>query len=112
MNVDEYLLKNILSNLLQNALIFSERHSEVIFSIGFNHKGWLHFEIRDQGIGIPETDLGYIYEPFYRASNARMIKGSGLGLTVVAECIKLHKGEISIESTPGKGTLVLVDIPI
>ncbi|MDY0343328.1 MAG: PAS domain-containing sensor histidine kinase [Lentimicrobium sp.] len=111
LNVDEYLLKNVLTNLLQNALIFSERNSEVTFSIGFNHRGWLHFEICDQGIGIPEADLEYIYEPFYRASNARMVKGSGLGLTVVAECIKLHNGEISIESSLGKGTSFLVDIP-
>lgn len=112
LNVDEYLLKNILINLLQNALLFSDRNSEVNFSIGFNHRGWLHFEISDQGIGIPETDLEYIYEPFYRASNARMVKGSGLGLAVVAECIKLHNGQILMESIVGQGTTFTVDIPI
>lgn len=110
--VDEYLLKNILINLLQNALIFSARSSEVNFSIGFNHRGWLHFEITDQGIGIPEADLEFIYEPFYRASNAHMVKGSGLGLAVVAECIKLHQGKISIETNLDKGTKFMVDIPI
>ncbi|PKP50093.1 MAG: hypothetical protein CVT94_03075 [Bacteroidetes bacterium HGW-Bacteroidetes-11] len=71
----------------------------------------MRFVVKDNGIGIPLQDIGLIFEPFYRAANSRYVKGSGLGLAVVKECLKLHNGTISIESGLGEGSTVEVRIP-
>ena len=70
------------------------------------------FEIEDQGIGIPEKDMSNLFDSFYRASNVGNIQGSGMGLTIVAQFIKLHGGEINIESELNKGTKIVIEIPI
>ena len=70
----------------------------------------------DTGIGIAEEDLFHIFEPFYRAdmSRVRRIKksGTGLGLTIVNELVRVHHGKIQVQSTPGKGTAVSISLPI
>ncbi|KAF0201735.1 MAG: multi-sensor signal transduction histidine [Bacteroidetes bacterium] len=109
--IDEYLFNHIFSNLLLNALNYSDKKQFVEFSVFQAESGFLRFEIKDNGIGIPLQDLGLIFEPFYRAANSRYVKGSGLGLAVVKECLKLHNGIISIDSTIGEGSTVKVNIP-
>ena len=73
------------------------------------------FKIQDQGIGIPESELDQVLEPFYRASNADSISGTpgaGLGLTVVKRLVELHEGTLSLDSTLNQGTTVTLSFPI
>ena len=79
--------------------------------VASNGSEMLTFEVKDKGIGIPMEDRGLLFEPFYRASNAKYIKGSGLGLSVIDACLKLHHGTISIVSELGEGTVVKVMLP-
>jgi len=62
--------------------------------------------IVDEGIGIPATEIKYIFEPFYRASNADRFEGHGVGLPLARNIIRLHNGELVIRSEEGKGTVV------
>ena len=72
-------------------------------------------EVRDNGIGITQEDLFHIFEPFYRADMSRVRKikksGSGLGLTIINEIVRVHHGKIQIQSALRKGTHVQVYIP-
>jgi two-component system sensor histidine kinase CpxA len=70
--------------------------------------------VRDQGPGVPEKDLGLIFEPFYRVDAAREHRsagGEGLGLSIAARAIGLHGGTISASNAPGGGLVVLVSLP-
>lgn len=110
--IDEYLFRHIFSNVLHNALNYSDKKQLVEMSITLSGTEFLAFEIKDNGIGIPKEDMGLIFEPFYRASNARYIKGSGLGLSVINACLDLHHGTISLDSDVGRGTVVKVMLPV
>lgn len=96
-----------LFNVLENALSYTPRGGEVKISV---RREGAHIElaVRDTGIGIAAKDLSHITEPFYRADEARSTNtgGSGLGLTIVADIIASHGGNLQIDSTPGKGTTV------
>lgn len=109
--IDEYLFRHIISNVLHNALNYSDKKQFVEMDVALNGGEMLTFEVKDKGIGIPMEDRGLLFEPFYRASNAKYIKGSGLGLSVIDACLKLHHGTISIVSEQGKGTIVKVMLP-
>jgi len=107
---DESLLRHILNNLLSNALKYSGNEKQIDFSVIID-KGSIVFTITDHGIGIPEGDLKYIFEPFHRAANVESIKGTGLGLAIVKRCVEMHEGTIEIKSLMNKGTTVVVKIP-
>jgi signal transduction histidine kinase len=68
--------------------------------------------IRDQGIGIPEADREWLFHAFHRGRNVGDRPGTGLGLVIVKRCVDLHGGEITLESTTGKGTSVTIRLPI
>lgn len=110
--IDESLFNHIFTNLLLNALKFSDKKSRVRFEVNMISPGVAGFTITDTGIGIPEDEINYIFEPFYRASNSKHARGSGLGLAVVWDCLKLHKGEISFESKAGAGSVFKVLLPV
>jgi len=106
-------LRQVLSNLLANAIKFSPEGSRVFLS-GRDDPDALIIQIADEGIGIPPEDQEHIFDDFFRASNAEQISGSGLGLSVAKKIIDAHKGEITVESPyePGKsGTRFTVRIP-
>lgn len=110
LNADAKLLEHIVSNLLSNALKYSPDHSTITLSVARNQNQW-HFEIRDEGIGIPTDDLPRLFQPFTRASNVQDRPGTGLGLTIVKDYVELHGGQISVESSLGKGTTFRFSIP-
>ena len=110
--IDEYLFRHIFSNVLHNALKYSDKKQFVEMDVALSGNEFLTFEVKDEGIGIPKEDMGILFEPFYRASNARYIKGSGLGLSVINECLKLHHGTITLNSEVGRGTTVNLTLPI
>lgn len=76
------------------------------------HKGIAIIRIRDQGIGIPETDQTQLFKLFHRGSNVGDVPGTGLGLAIVKQCVDLHQGDILVESQPGVGTTFTVTLPL
>ena len=107
---DEKLLRNILINLLTNAVKFSPHHQNVNLEISAV-QGDLIFEIVDQGIGIPEEDFKRLFTAFNRGSNTKSIAGTGLGLTIVKKAVDLLNGKIEIQSKINEGTTVKVILP-
>ena len=107
---DEKLLRNILINLLTNAIKFSPGKEEVSLNI-LDRQAYISFEVRDEGIGIPEDEMELIFEPFIRGKAADPIHGTGLGLSIVKKAVDLLKGTIQLESEPGKGSVFNVTIP-
>jgi PAS domain S-box-containing protein len=109
-NMDEQLLRHILSNLLSNALKYSPPGSGVQFDLACR-AGQAVFRIQDHGRGIPLEDQARLFETFHRASNVRNIAGTGLGLTIVKRSVDLYGGTIEIVSQVDLGTTVTVSLP-
>lgn len=107
---DARLLWHILDNLLSNALKYSPDDSMVDFTVDCELDR-LVFRVRDQGIGIPQAEQARLFEAFHRASNARQVPGTGLGLTIVKLFVELHGGTITYESNEGQGTTFTVTLP-
>jgi signal transduction histidine kinase len=72
----------------------------------------LQLTVRDSGIGIPAADLARLFGTFHRASNVGNRPGTGMGLAIVKQFLDLHQGTIQIQSEEGKGTTVVVCLPI
>lgn len=108
--VDSNLLRHILSNLLMNACKYSAAKSRVVLETTYDENG-LSFAIQDEGIGIPAADQAHLFESFYRASNIHTISGTGLGLNIVQEYVKLHGGTIHFISELDVGSTFFVHIP-
>lgn len=109
--LDRKLLRYILANLLSNAITYSPEGGEIQFDLMTKDKQVI-FRIKDSGIGIPVEDRDHIFEWFYRGSNIGNVEGIGLGLSVVKQCVELHKGSITIESEVGVGTTVTLTLPM
>ncbi|MBD2458092.1 CHASE3 domain-containing protein [Nostoc sp. FACHB-87] len=109
-NIDEKLLYSILSNLLLNAIKYSNNETAIYLKLK-SEAELITFQVIDQGIGIPLAEQHKIYEPFYRCQNVENIAGTGLGLAVVKKCVELHQGEIIVESKVGTGTTFTIMIP-
>jgi len=105
----ESLLKVAIGNILENACKFSD-NKKVCIKV-FSDTSSILLTIKDEGVGIPESELKNIYEPFFRASNARGIEGFGFGLPLAYRIIKMHSGEIRVLSQINKGTLVKIKLP-
>ena len=98
------LLRIALTNLMENACKFSGNQEVLVkLSAQENHP---QLSIEDKGVGIPELEMEKVFQPFYRARNARSFKGFGIGLSLTDKIIKLHKGEMKIYSEEGKGTRI------
>ncbi len=91
-----------ISNVLKNAIKFSDG-KEVICDIGCTNKG-ICLTITDKGIGINETDMEKIFQPFFRSENAIVYPGAGIGLSLTKNIIQLHNGTINIKSEINKAT--------
>lgn len=111
-NGDEDRLTQVISNLLHNAIIYSESENEINIELIQNGAVSI-LKIIDHGLGISEEDLKNIFDRFYRVDKARSRNngGSGLGLSICYHIVKKHNGEISVESTEGKGSVFVITIP-
>ncbi len=107
---DIRFLQHIVRNLLSNAVKYSRPHSAVQCSVLYDGHA-VSLRIVDSGIGIPESELGQLFTPFFRASNTGNTQGTGLGLSIVKEFVEIHGGTISVESAEGKGSTFLVVLP-
>jgi signal transduction histidine kinase len=110
-HVDERLLRHIFTNLLTNAIKYSDVGRAVRFEIGFAGAE-IVCAIRDQGIGIPEADREWLFNAFHRGHNVADRPGTGLGLVIVKRCVDSHGGKIKVESQFGEGTAVTVRLPM
>jgi PAS domain S-box-containing protein len=106
---DEFLLRQILSNIINNAIKFSK--SKVELSIDADET-FVYFKIHDHGIGIPNQEKERIFEYFHRCTNASEFRGTGLGLAIAKRCTDLHQGTIDFTSKEDKGTTFVLKISI
>ena len=110
--LDQEKFKEVVQNLITNAVKFSQQGTVIDVSL----KGkfpLITLKIKDQGIGIPEKEIPYIFEKMYRASNSEKIsvKGTGLGLYITSQIVRAHGGRIKVKSQEGKGTEFTITIP-
>jgi PAS domain S-box-containing protein len=109
-NTDKRLLKNIMLNLVSNAIKFSPEDSLIEIS-ATNKNKQVTIAIRDSGIGISNDDQQHLFERFFRAGNAANIQGTGLGLHIVSKYLELLHGTIRLKSKEGEGTVFTITIP-
>ena len=108
--VDGPIFEHIVTNLISNAFKYSEGKDEPEVNMDFRQEEVI-LTVKDHGIGIPKNDLESIFDTFYRASNVGNIQGSGVGLAIVNQFVKLHHGTMDLKSKEGKGTTISVKIP-
>lgn len=109
-NGNKQLLHLALANILNNACKYSH-NKPVAVHIGASHEQVLLF-IKDQGIGIPESEIPFIYDPFFRASNTHLFEGYGIGLPLSRNIIKIHNGSLIVTSEVNHGTSVQITFPL
>lgn len=109
-STDKRMLKNILLNMLSNAIKFSPEDRPV-FLILDNRASQLAITVKDTGLGIPEEDQPHLFSTFFRAKNVSNIQGTGLGLPIVKRYVNLLQGKISLKSVLGEGTEIMVTLP-
>ena len=108
--LDPKLTKNVMINLVSNALKFSEENKKVQLKT-FVDKKSVKLEVQDEGIGISKDDQQHLFERFFRGHNATNIQGTGLGLNIVAKYVELMNGYIEMESELEKGTTFRITFP-
>lgn len=108
---DKKLLGHILNNLLSNAFKYSDSNSKVQLNIEKNDTSF-NIEVIDEGMGMNEETVSMIFDSFYRAKNVTNIEGTGMGLSILNNSIKMLKGEIKAESELGKGSTFMVKLPL
>jgi len=111
-NGDEVRLRQMVWNILHNGIKYTQPGGELKVSL-LEESGFALLSIQDTGIGIPEKDLPFIFDRFYRVDKARSKDegGSGLGLSICRHIAEAHKGKIEVESKPGVGTRFKIHTP-
>jgi PAS domain S-box-containing protein len=109
---DERSLRQIMLNLMSNAVKFNEPGGQVIVSTAVNEAGQAVIRVRDTGIGMSEAEIGLALEPFRRISTSRQTGGTGLGLPLTKALVEANRAGFSIKSRKQQGTLVEVAFPI
>ncbi len=107
-------LAQVFTNLVENSLKFTAAGGRVLLNAALVGDG-LDVKVSDTGIGIAEKALPYIFERFYQADTARQggeKHGAGLGLSIVSEIVRAHGGKISVQSSPGQGSVFTVSLPL
>lgn len=109
---DEKQLAQLFASLLDNAVKYTNRKGTVTVTARKNHRSAL-ITVTDTGIGIEDSELPYIFDRFYQVNKSRVSSGSfGLGLSIAKSVAEVHKGAISVESKPGKGSVFTISLPL
>lgn len=114
LHADERRLKQVLVNLLDNAVKFTPEGGQVGLEVsGDENLRIVHITVWDMGIGIAQDDMERLFQPFVQldASLSRRYEGTGLGLSLVFRMVEMHGGSISVESEVGKGSRFTVSLP-
>ena len=108
------LLYEVIHNLVDNSIKYAKDSGGEVMMILSEDPNFMHVKVRDNGLGIPEEDLPFIFDTAYRSpSNLTVHRtGSGLGLAIVKRIVGQHEGEISVDSVVGEGTMITVDLPL
>ncbi len=108
---DRDKLKQVIMNLVSNAIKYNRPGGQVIITAGIDEKSW-HFSISDTGYGIPEESLPNLFQKFYRVKGLETkATGTGLGLSICKQIVQGHGGRIEVRSKVGEGTTFIVHIP-
>jgi signal transduction histidine kinase len=107
---DESRMRQVLYNLLSNAVGFSKPHDTINLTC-LREGSDIVFSVEDHGVGIPQDQLGHLFQRFESRSQGSKHRGAGLGLSIVKSLVELHGGRIEIESQESLGTRVTVRIP-
>ena len=110
---EERALKQILTNLLTNAIKFTPEGGNVTLSAGLDDKGGVRISVQDTGIGIAPEDVHVALAPFGQIESAlsRKHQGTGLGLPLTKALVELHDGVLDLQSKPGEGTTITLTFP-
>ena len=110
---DSSAIQQAVMNLLTNAIKYGRSGHRVLVSVGRGAVGELEIAVEDNGPGIPASEVGRIFEPFYRGFTAETlhVHGSGLGLTIVDRTARAHGGRVTVDSTPGRGSRFTLHLP-
>ena len=110
---DSGRLQQVMHNLLENAMRYTEAGGRVVVRVEAA-PGEALLSVSDTGVGIPEADLPYVFERFFRSKGSRATNpgGSGLGLSIVRWIVEAHKGKVTVESQLGKGSTFTVRLPV
>ena len=104
------LLKTAFLNIIENGCKYSADHQTSIHLSVHDQYCTIHF--KDNGIGIPRKDISHIFQPFYRAENAKDKQGHGVGLSLTERIISLHQGKLKVHSVLNSGTEVSISLPL
>jgi two-component system phosphate regulon sensor histidine kinase PhoR len=109
---DPELLRNALGHIIDNAIKFSPNDDPIVIE-GYSREGQTIVRIRDRGIGIAPDHLPYIFERFYRVESSMQARvgGAGLGLSIAQSLIQAHRGQLTVESAPGEGSVFTIMLP-
>jgi two-component system sensor histidine kinase VicK len=109
---DHSKLEELFSNIIENAIRYTPENGSITIEIA-KQKDKHVISISDTGIGIPKEEQEKIFERFYRVDKARSREdgGAGLGLSIAAMIVKMHKGEIEVNSQPNKGSVFSISLP-
>ncbi|HWA35198.1 MAG TPA: HAMP domain-containing sensor histidine kinase, partial [Cyclobacteriaceae bacterium] len=107
---DEKLVRNIIINLVTNAVKFSPDADRIIVEVRVDEE-LLTLRVQDHGVGIPDQDMPNLFNSFSRGSNVTEIEGTGLGLSIVKKAVEMLGGKIDVKSEIGKGTEFKISIP-
>jgi len=115
--VDSERVKQVLNNLVENAIHYTPEGGKVVTSTGkeeWQGRVWAIATVTDTGMGIPEEELPHVFERFFRGEKPRLmqISGTGLGLAIAREIVELHGGQITVESEAEVGTTFTVWLPL
>ena len=112
-NADEQKLRQVMMNLIDNAMYYTPQGGEVEVTLRWSDKN-LVFEVKDSGIGVPKADQSMLFTRMYRASNAQKMRpdGTGLGLYLAKKVVLGHGGHIIFKSKEGEGSTFGFSIPI
>jgi len=111
--IDSAPITQAVANLIDNAIKFSGKTKKVVVS-SFTESRYLVIAVKDFGIGIKKEEIDKVFERFYRGGDelTRMVKGSGLGLTLVKQIVEAHHGSVHVESEPGHGSTFSMRLPL
>jgi signal transduction histidine kinase len=110
-HVDESRVRQILFNLISNAIRFSNAGGKIQLKAS-RRKDWIVYTVKDNGVGIPEDIMPNVFQAFEAHGSHGRRSGAGLGLSIVKSLVELHGGDVEIQSVEGKGTTATVRLPI